>query len=278
MIKFQSIMLVMVAIIGVRILFMPLIGKAALKSHLKKDVSKLFSLSGDISHKTFSYKQLEGLPIPVQRYFRYALDDGQSYISYVRLKHTGTFKPAEDKKWTGIKGQQYFTAETPGFLWKGKTSLFTARDMYIGGKGRLVVSLFSLFKVVDEQGEHIDQAELLRWLGESVWFPTNLLPGENLQWTAIDSAKAKVTCTHNGISVYYIVHFNEHGQITKLETERYMEKDRLEKWIGIVGDYKQVDGIRIPTYIEGKWDLEEGEYPYAKFHIQQIEYNIPHLF
>jgi len=276
--KFQSIVLIVVLIIGVSFLLMPLVGKATLNSHLKKDVSRLFSLSGDVSKKLFSYKQLEGLPGPVQKYFRYALDEGQPYLSYVRLKHNGSFKPAKDKKWTDIKGEQYFTAETPGFLWKGKTSLFTARDMYIGGKGKLIVSLFSLFKVVDEQGGHIDQAELLRWLGESVWFPTNLLPRKNLQWTAIDSAKAKLTFNYKGISVYYIVHFNEKGQITKLETERYMEKGRMEKWIGIVGDYKQVNGIRIPTYIEGKWDLEEGEYPYAKFHIQQIDYNIPHSF
>ena len=276
--KIQSMMLIGVAIIGVSLLLLPLVGKASLNSNFKKDVSKLFSLSGDISEKTFSYKQLEGLPEPVQRYFRYALKEGQPYISYVRLKYNGTFKPAEDKKWTSIKGEQYFTAENPGFLWKGKTSLFTARDMYIGGKGKLVVSLFSLFKVVDEQGHHIDQAELLRWLGESVWFPTNLIPGENLQWTAIDSAKAKVTFNYNGISVYYIVHFKEQGQITKLETERYMEKDRMEKWIGIVGDYKQVDGIKVPTYIEGKWDLKEGAYSYAKFHIQQIEYDIPERF
>lgn len=276
--KIQSMMLIVVAIIGASFLLLPLIGKASLNSHFNKDVRILFSLSGDISKKTFSYKQLEGLPEPVQRYFRYALDDGQSYISYVRLKHNGTFKSAEDKKWTSIKGAQYFTAEYPGFLWKGKTSLFTARDMYIGGKGKLVVSLFSLFKVVDEQGNHIDQAELLRWLGESVWFPTNLLPRENLQWTAIDSSKAKVTFNYNGISVYYIVHFNEQGQITKLETERYMEKNRIEKWIGIVADYKQIDGIKVPTYLEGKWELEEGTYSYAKFYIQQMEYDIPEKF
>ena len=276
--KIQSMMLIVVAIIGVALLLMPMVGKATQNRHLKKDVRTLFSSSGDISKKTFSYKQLEGLPTPVQRYFRYALNDGQPYISYVRLKHNGTFKPSEDKKWTSIKGEQYFTAENPGFLWKGKTSLFTARDMYIGGKGKLVVSLFSIFKVVDEQGDHIDQAELLRWLGESVWFPTNLIPGENLQWTAIDSTKAKITFNYKGISVYYIVHFNDQGQITKLETERNMEKGRKEKWVGVVGDYKQKDGIKVPTYIEGKWILEEGEYPYAKFHVQQIEYEIPEKF
>ncbi len=276
--KTKPMILITILIAVGLIIAVPLVGKAKLNSNFKKDISELFSGSSEISSRTFNYSQLKGLPEPVQRYFRYALKDGQPYISYVRLKHNGTFKPAEDKKWTDIKGEQYFTAETPGFLWKGKTSLFTARDMFIGGKGKLVVSLFSLFKLVDEQGEHVDQAELLRWLGESVWFPTNLLPGDNLRWTAIDSEKAKVTFTYNGISVHYIVYFNEPGQITRLETDRYMEKERKEKWIGVVSDYKEIDGMNIPTSIEAKWKLDKGMHSYAKFFIQQIEYDVPEKF
>jgi len=276
--KTQLMILIILVITVVLLLTVPLIGNAKLNSNLKKDVSKLFSLSRDISSKTFTYSQLNELPEPVQRYFRYALTDGQSYTSYVRLRHGGSFKTAPGKKWVDIKGEQYFTAETPGFLWKGKTSLFTARDMYIERKGRLAVSLFSLFKVVDEQGEHVDQAELLRWLGESVWFPTNLMPRENLQWTAIDSVKAKVTFDYNGISVYYIVHFNEQGQITKLETERYKENGRKEKWVGVVSDYKEIGGMRVPTFIEAKWELDKGTYSYARFYIQKIEYDIPEKF
>ena len=70
--------------------------------------------------------------------------------------------------------------EKPGFIWKGTTSMFVARDMYISGKGRLVVSLLSLYKIMDAKGENYNQGELLRWLGESVLYPTNLLPDERL--------------------------------------------------------------------------------------------------
>ena len=62
----------------------------------------------------------------------------------------------------------YFTTYTPGFIWKGTTSVFTARDMYIAEKGRLVVSLLSLINVVDATVEQYNQDELLRWLAESV--------------------------------------------------------------------------------------------------------------
>ena len=48
-------------------------------------VKTLFSLSGNFAAKKFSYAQLDGLPSPVQRYFRHVIKDGQPYINYARL-------------------------------------------------------------------------------------------------------------------------------------------------------------------------------------------------
>ncbi len=71
------------------------------------------------------------MPEPVQRYFNYALKEGQPYISYARITHDGQFKTGLDKGWINIKGEQYATTEKPGFIWKGTTTMFIARDMYI---------------------------------------------------------------------------------------------------------------------------------------------------
>ena len=156
--------------------------------------------------------------------------------------------------------------------------MFTARDMYIADKGRLVVSLFSVYNIVDSKGEKFNQGELLRWLGESVWFPTNLLPDKNLQWTTIDKVSAKLTFNYNGLTVFYIVTFNRNGEITQLETKRYMGEENLETWIGKLTEYKEINGIVIPTTIEGIWKLEKGDYSYAKFKVKKIEYNKPEKF
>ena len=156
-------------------------GKIRADRQEEKEIKMLRSHEKDLSGQVYRKEQLEGLPEPVQRYFRHVLKDGRPYVGSVRLTHDGEFKTSLDKEWIRIEGEQFFTAEEPGFLWIGKTALFTARDMYIGGEGRIVVSLLSLFKVVDGRGEKYDQGELLRWLGESVWFPTNLLPRPGLQ-------------------------------------------------------------------------------------------------
>lgn len=252
-----------------------IIGDMNLDHKLIKQVKVLFSQSKNISKQKFSYKQLEGLPEPVQRYFKHVLKDGQRYISYVRLKHDGQFKTDLKNDWVNISGEQYFTTEKPGFIWQGTTSMFIAKDMYMADKGRLVVTIFSLFNVVDAQGEQYNQGELLRWLGESILFPTNLLPSKNLQWLPVDSLTANLKFNYNGISINYLVSFNSVGEITQFETKRYMDKDKLETWIGKSTNYKEIKGIKIPTTIEAIWKLENIDYSYAKFHITTIEYNKP---
>ena len=270
-------MIIIFSVIGLLAISL-FIGKVNLSAQFNKEVKQLFSQSKTISDKTFSYAQLSGLPEPVQRYFEYVLKEGQQYISYVRLTHRGQFKSNQNKDWVNIEGEQHFTTEKPGFIWKGKTSMFSARDMYINDKGRLVVSLFSLLNVVNKQGEKYNQGELLRWLGESVWFPTNLLPDKYLQWIPIDTMSAKLTFNYNNLSVFYIVSFNNIGEITQVETKRYMGEENLETWIGKLTEYKQINGIVVPTTIEGIWKLEKGDFSYAKFNVKKLEYNKPEQF
>jgi hypothetical protein len=137
-------------------------GRIMLSKQFSKEVSNLLANSKSISGKLFSYEQLSGLPTPVQRYFKHVLTNGQPYTSYISLMHDGRFKSDVKKDWADIKGEEYFTTENPGFMWKRSTSFFTARDQYIADKGSLVVSLFSLFKVADYTGEKFNQGELLR--------------------------------------------------------------------------------------------------------------------
>jgi hypothetical protein len=219
-------MIITFTILGV-VLIILITGRFNLYIQFNKEVKELFKQSGNISDKIFNHQDLYHLPEPVQRYFKYVLKAGQPYISFARIKHDGQFKTGLNKNWINIKGEQYATTERPGFIWKGTTSQFTARDMYITDKGRLIVTLFSVFNMVDGKGDTFNQGELLRWLGESVLYPTNLLPGERIQWIPIDYYSAKLIFNYNGLSLFFIVSFNKIGEITQLETKRYMDE---KKW------------------------------------------------
>jgi len=255
-----------------------LLGKINLSIRFGKQVNELFSLSKNISAKTFSTAQLSGLPEAVQQYFKHVLKEGQPYISFVRMTHDGKFKAGPTKDWTDITGEQYATTERPGFIWKGKTSTFCARDLYIRDKGRLTVSLLSLVTVVNATGDAYNQGELLRWLGESVLYPTNFLPSERLQWSGIDKHSARLTFNYKGMSLFYIVTFNDKGELIQMETKRFMDEKRLETWIIKLQNYKAINDVLVPTRFEVLWRLEKEDLTYAKFTMKKIEYNKPERF
>lgn len=252
-------------------------GKIIQSMQHNKDVDELFSLSGDFSNRTFSYQQLADLPEPVQRYFKYSLQENQPYVSYVRLRHGGDFRLKPDQKWMSIKGEEYFTIQKIGFLWFGKLPLSSATDLYIDGRGKLKAKLLSLFTVVNAQGKNLDQSELLRWLGESPWYPTALLPSKNVKWEAINHDSAKAILSDNNLSVECIFHFNKQGQITHFTTKRYMD-DSLENWTGYYRNYQMVNGMQIPYEVEAVYNLKSGDYSYAKFNLIEIEYDKPNKF
>ena len=87
--------------------------------------------------------------------------------------------------------------------------MFVASAMYISNQGRLIVTLFSVYNIVDaKEKEKYDMGEILRWLGESILYPTNFLPNERLQWFPIDSKTAKLTFNYNGLFLFFKITFS----------------------------------------------------------------------
>lgn len=266
-------------IIACLCLIVLIIGKVNLSLRFNRQVKALFSQSSNISDQYFHESELKNLPEPVQRYFKYTLKEGQSYISYARIKHDGQFKADLNKGWMQIKGEQYATTQRPGFIWNGTTAMFDARDMYISDHGRLIVTLFSIYNIVDAHDKaQYDSGEMLRWLGESVLYPTNLLPSNRLVWKPIDDEKAKLTFNYKGQSLYFVITVNGIGEITEMETKRFMDENSLETWIIKPTNYKELNGLKIPTYFDVSWRLDGRDFSYAKFRILEVEYDKPAKF
>ena len=266
------------AIIIVILVIAIFIGEIISKLQFAKEIETLFSLSGNISNQAYNPTQIEDLPTPVKRYFNYSLNEGQKYISYLRLKHGGKFRTQPNQKWMTIKGEEYFTAEKPGFVWFGKVPLVSAKDSYYNGEGNLKIKLLSTIKLADAKGKEFDQGEIIRWLAEAPLFPTALLPSEKIKWEPIDNNSSKAILTDKNITVEGIFHFNEQGQIIEFNAKRYKDGDAFEDWGGYYRDYREIDGIKIPFSIEVVWHLEAGDFSYAKFNIEEIEYNKPLKF
>ena len=238
---------------------------------LRRDVQRLFA-AAHAPAQTYHEAQLAGLPAPVQRYFRHVLPEGQPYLRGLRLRHGGQFKTDLKKDWIAIKGEQYITADPPGFIWQGTTSQFVARDEFVAGRGRLDVRLFGAVPIAGGTGPAYDQGELLRWLVESTWLPTALLPSDHIAWTAVNDHSARLTLTHQGHSVSCLAQFNERNELAECEAPRQMDEATQRPWRCRFEQYRRWHGVLIPTVGEASWVIDEQPQPYARFTVRKLDY------
>jgi len=254
----------------------PLVGLIAARAlaarRLREDVQWLFAQAPQAAGQVYLETQLAGLPAPVQRYFRHVLPAGQPYLRGLRLRHTGQFKTDLKKDWVAITGEQYITADPPGFIWQGTTRQFVARDEFVAGRGRLDVRLFGALPIAGGTGLAYDQGELLRWLVEISWLPTALLPSKYIAWTAVDDHSAQLTLTHQGHSVSCLARFNERGEMAECEAPRQMDEATQQPWLVRFEQYRRWHGVLIPTVGEASWVINGQRQPYARFVVRELEY------
>lgn len=233
---------------------------------------------------TVDFGELDGLPAPVERYFRAVLKEGQPVVTHVRVKHQGTFNLGgeEADQWRPFTSDQVVVTRRPGFDWDGRIRMMpglTVRvhDAYVAGDGLLHASLFGLFSLAEMRGTgDLAKGELMRFFAESAWYPTALLPSQRVQWEAVDDRSARGTLTDGAISVTMLFTFNELGLINTVLADargRAVGDDVVPTpWRGRFWNHGERAGMLVPLDGEVEWLLPDGAKPYWRGRITEIEY------
>jgi hypothetical protein len=273
------------ALVAVLLLGAWLYGAYRWNSETQELRTRLDAARAPVRPQTVDFRELEGLPAPVQRYFRVVLEEGQSMVAGVRVQHTGTFNMGETKdRWKPFDSDQQVVTQRPGFDWNGRVAMMPGlpvrvHDAYVAGEGVLHASLLGLFTVVDMRGrDEVAEGELMRFFAETAWYPTALLPSQGVRWEAVDGRSARATLTEGDVSVTMLFTFDERGLI---ETVRAEARGRAvdgkvipTPWQGHFWNYQWRGGMRVPLDGEVAWMLPEGEKPYWRGHITETSYEL----
>ncbi len=87
----------------------------------------------------YDAREIEGLPAPVQRYFRTVLTDGAPIVAAATVEHSGTFNMGEiADKWKPFTSRQRVVTRSPGFVWDRTVAMLPGlpvrvHDAYIAG-------------------------------------------------------------------------------------------------------------------------------------------------
>jgi hypothetical protein len=231
----------------------------------------------------FDARELEGLPAPVQRYFRAVLKDGQPIIAAARIEMAGTINmSATGEQWKPFTSTQRVVTRRPGFLWNAQVAMLPGlpahvQDSYIAGQGRLIAKLLGLFTVASVHGDgEIARGEFMRWFAEAPWYPTALLPSQGVHWSAVDDASANATLVDGAMTLTMLFKFNEAGLISSVRAEARnageVNNPVMLPWDCGLSDYQTQDGMLIPMAGEAAYLRPAGRKVYFFGKVKKLSY------
>lgn len=255
------------------------VNSARFGRRVARDADALAAASSGIAPP--SRAQLSSLPAPVRRYVALAVGEQTRTIARVRLRHGGLFRPSLKGSWLPIRGEQYFNANPPGFVWWGRVRIapgmwIDARDRSVNGAGSMLVTLESTITLSDSKGAELDQGALLRLLGEVAWFPTAFLDSRYIRWSPQDDRHATATLEVNRRSVSAQFAFGSDNLPSTFSAERYRDvggRSVLTPFLGRLSDYRRVDGVLVPHRVIGAWIVDRETVEYVNFDVEHIAFD-----
>ncbi|MBZ2184117.1 MAG: hypothetical protein K7J46_05345 [Bryobacter sp.] len=223
---------------------------------------------------------LAPLPAPVRRYLELALSPGQPLVKAAELTHSGSFNMGQDQpNWKPFSSSQLSVTSRPGFDWDARIRMAPGlpvfvRDAYVSGRGILTASIFGLIPVAQpESDDELAQGELMRFLAESPWYPTALLPGQGVSWQELSPSSARATLRDGAVSTSVDFHFGPDGLIERIYSPsrtRLNGKTRSQlPWQGRFWNYTSSHGMRIPFAGEVAWLTPAGPAPYWRASLEK---------
>ena len=265
------------------ILILLVLGETRWRKETRRIHRQMETSRKPVAPDRYTISELRDLPEPVQRYFQNTLRENQPLITAVHLEHTGFFNTSEDGEcWRPFTSRQRVITQPAGFDWDAKVWMLPGvvarvHDAYAAGRGVLFASLYGLIPLVNlRDTPEIGHGELMRYLAESPWYPTVLLPGQGVIWDPVDDQSARATL-HDGVTtVSMVFRFSPEGQIHSVYAEargRSVEgKIVPTPWEGKWSDYTQIDGMSIPLQGEVSWILPGRLQPYWRGKVTSLRF------
>jgi len=262
---------------------------AAAHAHFEQQVDREVRelLAGvSVSHTSIVQRdELAPLPTPVRTWLEASGIVGRERARAVRLKQRGLLRTSPDGAWMPAQAEQYFSVSEPGFIWRVDTTMMgllpiSGRDKYFAGKGEMLIKAGSLVNIVHAADEKIDLGAMLRFLGETVWFPSAAL-SSYIKWEPLDATQAKATMRYAGLTVSASFSFSVEGRVLGIQAERYLgggTDARLTPWWVHCLEWRTVRGVEIPTRGDVVWKLPGRDFDYYRWEILDAESNSPQLY
>jgi len=231
----------------------------------------------------FEVAELEPLPAPVRRYLTLVLPEGQPMIAAAGVAQRGSFNLSETgAQWRPFTARQRIIPCRPGFHWDARIQMLPGlsvrvQDAYVAGSGSLYAAVLGLVPLLRLEGtDALARGELMRFLAETPWIPTALLPGGGLTWQVVDDSCARAVLSDGDLRVSLLFRFGSDGLVQSVYAE---DRPRMvgglpvpTPWEGRWLDYRRRDGLLVPARGEVAWIIDGVRRPYWRGEVRSIRH------
>ncbi|MGE5641417.1 MAG: DUF6544 family protein [Byssovorax cruenta] len=215
----------------------------------------------------------DGLPAPVERFYKTAYGDEIPVIETVVMKGRGEMAPFGVKMPArfifvhnaGKDYRHYFEATFFG------VPIMKVNENYIDGK-----SYFELPVATYEDDASTNQGANLALWAEAAWFPSIWLTDPRVHWEPVDDKTALLFVPFEEGEENFVVRFNpETGLLDSMEAMRYRDAGNQAKkilWITRNVDGPTIPGTKLSAVGSATW-LDQGK-PWAIFTLEEVKYNV----
>ncbi|PKL88094.1 MAG: hypothetical protein CVV23_11925 [Ignavibacteriae bacterium HGW-Ignavibacteriae-2] len=233
-------------------------------------------------NKNFDKSLLKNIPINLQSYIESSIIDGSEIPNVVIKKITGKLKTDENSKWFSFKLNEFSVSNSPDYLSDAKINmnkLFWTRaiESLTNGSGNILIKLLSSVTVSDASGKQINQSLLTNYLADAVFYPSALMPSENLSWSFIDSSCAKATLSFGELKVSSKFYFNQYNEVVKVTSEDKFKTSKLGYQLVphtvLYSNYKWFGNYKVPTKVIKQWKVADSVFTYEKYELNDFTNN-----
>lgn len=235
-----------------------------------------------VGNEIIDFKSSEFLSLPaiVQKYLKNSIVRKSRSYQPTNLKLIGETRAEPGSNWVPMEVTFNYSLFAPAFVWVATSEQFLflwnkTINTYINETAKSKTKFLSSVTTDETEGVKLDQSYFLFYLLNSVLCPTVLLPSQNIQWTPLGKLKAEVVMWHKSARGKAVFYFNDFGNVENIEVNDMFIPNRIdtkkEKFTLHLANYKEIDGYKIPTYLEYQWNLSAGDFTFNRLNIAEVE-------
>jgi hypothetical protein len=153
-----------------------------------------------------------------------------------------------------------------------------ALHLYRDQAATFQVRIASVKDMVDQRGEQISAAETVTLLNDWCFLAPGALVDDRLQWSPVDDRSATVTFTNGPYRVSATLIFNERDELIDFWSDDRPDTSTGEvrpmRWSTPIGDYRVIQGLRLPTSGATVYTYPDGPFTYGEFRLRSIAFDL----